>query len=186
MHGQRRHHEHEARQHGGGDNQGRAAGAGTGDPTDLTASQVRTAAGLVIGTDVAAQGDSRFPSAGEKSALVGTSGTPGSGNKYVTDADSRNTDARTPTAHNHEPVRSRRARSRRHGSARLRWCGHQSPLRRPDLTRRLAGTAGFTYTPRSSTRSSARAIPAGRSWPRPPSCRRSTRRLRSARPGASS
>lgn len=40
-----------------------------------------------------------MPSAGEKAALAGTSGTPGAGNKYVTDADSRNTDARTPTAH---------------------------------------------------------------------------------------
>ena len=41
------------------------------------------------------------PSAGEKAALAGTSGTPGSGNKYVTDADSRLTNARTPTAHTH-------------------------------------------------------------------------------------
>lgn len=39
------------------------------------------------------------PSAGEKAALAGTSGSPGSGNKYVTDADPRNTNARTPTAH---------------------------------------------------------------------------------------
>jgi hypothetical protein len=39
------------------------------------------------------------PSAGEKAALAGTSGTPGSGNKYVTDGDTRNTNARTPTAH---------------------------------------------------------------------------------------
>lgn len=38
-----------------------------------------------------------FPSAGEKSALAGTSGTPGSGNKYVTDADSRNSDSRAPS-----------------------------------------------------------------------------------------
>ncbi|CAN5653643.1 hypothetical protein BH23CHL7_BH23CHL7_20310 [soil metagenome] len=37
------------------------------------------------------------PSAGEKAALGGTSGTPGSGNKYVTDADSRNTNSRAPT-----------------------------------------------------------------------------------------
>jgi hypothetical protein len=39
------------------------------------------------------------PAAGEKAALPGTSGTPGAGNKYVTDADARNTDTRTPTAH---------------------------------------------------------------------------------------
>lgn len=39
------------------------------------------------------------PSAGEKEALAGTSGTPGSGNKYVTNDDSRNTNDRTPTTH---------------------------------------------------------------------------------------
>lgn len=39
------------------------------------------------------------PGAGEKSALAGTSGTPGAGNKYVTNEDSRNTNARAPTAH---------------------------------------------------------------------------------------
>lgn len=33
----------------------------------------------------------------EKDALQGTSGTPATGNRYVTDADSRNTNARTPT-----------------------------------------------------------------------------------------
>ncbi len=37
-----------------------------------------------------------IPSSGEKSALAGTSGTPGAGNKYVTDGDSRNTNARAP------------------------------------------------------------------------------------------
>lgn len=42
-----------------------------------------------IGSTVASQTDTRLPVAGEKSALAGTSGTPGSGNKYVTDADSR-------------------------------------------------------------------------------------------------
>jgi hypothetical protein len=41
------------------------------------------------------------PAAGEKAALAGTSGTPGSGNKYVTDGDARNTNARTPTSHSH-------------------------------------------------------------------------------------
>lgn len=40
-----------------------------------------------------------LPATGEKAALAGTSGTPGSGNKYVTDADSRNTNARLPLAH---------------------------------------------------------------------------------------
>lgn len=37
------------------------------------------------------------PSAGQKAALAGTSGAPGPGNEYVTDADARNTDTRTPT-----------------------------------------------------------------------------------------
>jgi len=39
------------------------------------------------------------PTAGEKAALAGTSGTPSGTNKYVTDSDPRNTNARTPTAH---------------------------------------------------------------------------------------
>lgn len=43
--------------------------------------------------------DGRIPTQGENDALVGTSGTPSSSNKYVTDADSRNTNSRTPTAH---------------------------------------------------------------------------------------
>lgn len=42
------------------------------------------------------------PSAGEKLALPGTSGTPSGTNKYVTDADPRNSDARTPVAHNQD------------------------------------------------------------------------------------
>ncbi|GAJ05167.1 unnamed protein product, partial [marine sediment metagenome] len=41
------------------------------------------------------------PTAGEKSALGGTSGTPGAANKFVTDEDPRNTNARTPTSHDH-------------------------------------------------------------------------------------
>ena len=40
-----------------------------------------------------------MPSSDQKAALAGTSGTPSSINKYVTDADSRNTNSRTPTAH---------------------------------------------------------------------------------------
>jgi hypothetical protein len=39
------------------------------------------------------------PSSGEKAALAGTSGTPGSGNKFVTDGDARNTNSRAPTSH---------------------------------------------------------------------------------------
>jgi hypothetical protein len=41
------------------------------------------------------------PSAGQKAALAGTSGTPGDGNRYVTNDDSRNTNARTPSSHSH-------------------------------------------------------------------------------------
>lgn len=41
--------------------------------------------------------DPRVPTAGEAVALLGTSGTPGSGNKYVTDADARNTNSRAPS-----------------------------------------------------------------------------------------
>lgn len=40
------------------------------------------------------------PTADEKAALAGT-GTPSASNKYVTNNDSRLSDARTPTAHNH-------------------------------------------------------------------------------------
>lgn len=43
--------------------------------------------------------DGRVPSQDENDALVGTSGTPSSSNRYVTDQDSRNTDTRDPNAH---------------------------------------------------------------------------------------
>lgn len=39
------------------------------------------------------------PSADQKAALAGTSGAPSATNKYVTNDDARNTNARTPTAH---------------------------------------------------------------------------------------
>lgn len=57
-------------------------GGGVGDHQHLTTTQV-----------------GYLPSSGEKDALVGTSGTPSTSNKYVTNADARNSDARTPTAH---------------------------------------------------------------------------------------
>lgn len=60
--------------------------------------------GTVDGRDVSVDGAkldtvtvANIPSSGEKAALVGTSGTPGSGNKFVTDADVRNSNTRTPT-----------------------------------------------------------------------------------------
>lgn len=40
-----------------------------------------------------------IPSSGEKAALVGTTGTPGLVNQYVTTSDSRMSDSRDPTAH---------------------------------------------------------------------------------------
>lgn len=52
-----------------------------------------------IGTNSHATIDSQLPSSDQKAALAGSSGTPSAANKYVTDADSRMTDARTPSAH---------------------------------------------------------------------------------------
>lgn len=45
--------------------------------------------------------DSRIPSQDENDALQGTSGSPSGSNRYLTDSDPRNTNARTPTAHVH-------------------------------------------------------------------------------------
>src|SRR6185369_5401648 len=77
--------------HDGTNDHDHSGGADTGgaldhdDMTNVTATQHHT--------------NANDPSAGEKAALAGTSGTPGSGNKYVTDGDARNTNSRTPTAH---------------------------------------------------------------------------------------
>jgi hypothetical protein len=46
--------------------------------------------------------NSNDPTADQKAALAGTHGSPSGSNKYVTDSDPRNTDARTPLAHNHD------------------------------------------------------------------------------------
>lgn len=54
--------------------------------------------GTISGT-VASGDDSRFPTTSEKAALAGTSGIPSSTNKYVTNTDSRLTNARTPASH---------------------------------------------------------------------------------------
>lgn len=87
-------------------------------PTDASVTAAKVAAtlkpsGSAVGTDeslrrlgtgathAAAGDDSRFPSSGEKNALAGTTGTPGTTNQYVTTQDSRLSDARTPTAHTH-------------------------------------------------------------------------------------
>lgn len=47
-------------------------------------------------THAAAGDDSRFPTPGQKNALAGTSGTPGTANPYATEQDPRLTDQRTP------------------------------------------------------------------------------------------
>lgn len=56
---------------------------------DTSFAAMRTTLGLVIGTDVAAQGDTRFPAAAEKAAMAGSYGTPGAGNPFVTSLDPR-------------------------------------------------------------------------------------------------
>lgn len=43
--------------------------------------------------------DANRPTDDQKAALAGTSGAPSNTNRYVTDADARNTNARTPSAH---------------------------------------------------------------------------------------
>lgn len=68
--------------------------AGLDGSSKLTGSQ------QVYGTsgNTACEGnDARLPGTDEKAALVGTSGTASASNKYVTNADSRLADARTPT-----------------------------------------------------------------------------------------
>jgi len=61
---------------------------------------VNASAGIVeskLALNFATHSNANDPSSGEKAALAGTSGTPGSGNKYVTDADARNTNSRAPS-----------------------------------------------------------------------------------------
>lgn len=68
------------------------AGNGLTIASDLLQPSYGTSANTVCEGD-----DSRLPTQGENDALVGTSGTPSSSNKYVTDSDSRNDDSRAPT-----------------------------------------------------------------------------------------
>lgn len=89
--------------------------SGTGF-THVTAGVQDGASKLVENADVAgaaAIGESKLalnhathantndPTADQKAALAGTSGSPGDTNRFVTDADTRNTNSRTPTAHTH-------------------------------------------------------------------------------------
>jgi hypothetical protein len=50
-------------------------------------------------TSACAGNDTRLPTQAANDALAGTSGAPSGANPFVTDADARNTNARTPTAH---------------------------------------------------------------------------------------
>lgn len=54
-----------------------------------------------LALNYATHSNANDPTAGQKAALAGTSGVPGDANRYVTNDDPRNTNARTPTAHNH-------------------------------------------------------------------------------------
>jgi hypothetical protein len=51
---------------------------------------------------IAGHSNANDPTADQKAALAGTSGTPSSTNKYVTNSDARLSDARTPVAHTHD------------------------------------------------------------------------------------
>lgn len=95
-------------------------GVESGATADQTAAEILTAVKTVDGTGsgldadlldgvdstgFALTGDARIPTQGENDALLGTNGTPSSTNRFVTDTDSRNTNARTPTSHatSHQP-----------------------------------------------------------------------------------
>jgi hypothetical protein len=76
----------------------------TAQGVTYTAGSGISIAGTTISADtgttsgkVAAGDDSRFPSTDEKAALAGTSGSPSTSNRYVTDGDSRLTNSRTPS-----------------------------------------------------------------------------------------
>ena len=51
--------------------------------------------------DIANVSEANDPTAAQKAALAGTNGTPGTDNRFVTNTDPRNSDARTPAMHGH-------------------------------------------------------------------------------------
>jgi hypothetical protein len=78
-----------------------AIGAATSAGLSAEVTRASSAEGA-LATAIAAEAsraEAAEPTAGELAALAGTSGAPGSGNKYVTSSDSRMTNSRTPIAH---------------------------------------------------------------------------------------
>lgn len=75
----------------------------TSNPHATTAAQVGAdpagTAAAAVGGHEGAYDHANLPTADEKDALVGTDGSPGAANPYVTDSDARNSDARVPLAH---------------------------------------------------------------------------------------
>lgn len=64
-------------------------------------SEVTSAISTHAGNATAHHSNANDPTSGQKAALAGTSGTVSDSNRYVTNADSRMTDARTPLSHAH-------------------------------------------------------------------------------------
>jgi hypothetical protein len=63
---------------------------------------VSNSAGIVeskLSLNYSTHSNANDPTTDQKAALAGSSGTPSGTNKYVTDADSRNSNSRTPTSH---------------------------------------------------------------------------------------
>jgi len=80
------------------------AATGGGSPADASSTVkgiTKLSVDPVSPTEPIAAGtnDNRIPTQAENDALAGTSGSPSSTNKYMTDEDPRNTNSRTPTAH---------------------------------------------------------------------------------------
>jgi hypothetical protein len=73
------------------------------EPSGSIATHAQTAHGLSSHAIDGAfhSGTGVLPTQGQKNALAGTSGTPGTGNEFVTTQDPRNTNARTPVPHGH-------------------------------------------------------------------------------------
>ena len=67
--------------------------------TTKGATKLSVAAAVANQPVAAGTNDTRIPSQDENDAMVGTSGAPATGNPYVTNADSRLSDARAPTGH---------------------------------------------------------------------------------------